>query len=141
MKGRKRHIVVDTDGRLVAALVHAADVPDRDGARPVLRLARAKSQRLARVWHDGAYVGDLADWAAQELDLTLEHAVRATDTATSGFVVQPRRWVVERSFAWFGRYRRLSKDYEEGTDSSHAWLCLAMIHIFLRRLAPGVHYA
>ncbi len=107
VNGRKRHLLVDTDGRAVLVVVHPADVPDRDGARVVLRRACAKSDRLAHVWHDGAYTGDLAEWAAQELDLTLEFAVRCTDTP--GFVVQPRRWVVERSFAWFGRYWSLRR--------------------------------
>jgi putative transposase len=127
---------VDTEGRLTTAVVHAADIPDRVGARRVLARARAKLARLAHVWTDGAYTGDVVDWAAADLDLRLECVSKPPDIV--GSVVLPRRWVVERTLGWFGRYRRLSKDYEEQVDTSQTWLYVAMTHILVRRLARGL---
>lgn len=115
VKGRKRHIVVDTLGHLVEVVVHAANIQDRDGAKLVFaKLSQATKDSLCKLWADGGYAGALVDWVREHLDAVLEIVSR--DPGQSGFHVLPRRWVVERTFAWFGRYRRLSKDYEKLTD-------------------------
>ena len=132
--GRKRHILVDTEGFLLAAVVHPADIQDRDGAYMVLEQAAAQTRRVAHLWADAAYRGPFARWVRDEWGWTLAVVQRAADLV--GFAVQPRRWVVERTFAWLGRNRRLSKDYEEYPASSEAWLYLAMSHLLLRRLCP-----
>ena len=132
IKGRKRHIVVDTLGHLLEVVVHAANIQDRDGAKLVLtKLASATQEHLRRLWADGGYAGALIDWVHEHLDAVLE--IVAKDPDLSGFHVLPRRWVVERTFAWFGRYRRLSKDYEQLTKSSEAMIYLAAIHTMLKR--------
>jgi putative transposase len=115
--------------------VHPADVQDHEGAYQVLAETQPVTPRLRHWWADGAYAGTVVDWAAETFGWTVEIVRRAPDAV--GFVVQPRRWVVERTFAWFGRYRRLSKDYEEDPTSSEAWLFAAMTHILVRRLAAA----
>lgn len=131
--GRKRHIVVDTLGNLLEVVVHAADIQDRDGAMFVLyKLAPAVKSHLRKLWADGGYAGKLIDWVREHLDAVLEIVER--DPAQKGFKVLPRRWVVERTFAWFGRYRRLSKDYEHDPSSSETVIYLASIRTMLRRL-------
>ena len=132
--GRKRPILVDTEGLLLAVVVHPADIQDRDGAYAVLARATAQTRRVAHLWADAAYRGPFARWVRDEWGWTLAVVQRAADMV--GFAVQPRRWVVERTFAWLGRNRRLSKDYEEYPASSEAWLYLAMSHLLLRRLCP-----
>ncbi len=134
MKGRKRHIVVDTTGLLLAVVVHAADIQDRDGAKPVLRKLLGRFPRLKLIWADGAYAGHLVDWAYVLAGWLIEVVKRANNTHS--FEVLPRRWVVERTLGWLGRNRRLSKDYEELTESSEAWVHIAMIHLMLKRLRP-----
>ncbi len=134
MSGRKRHLLVDTLGLLLAVVVHAASVQDRDGAKLVLAKARARCPRLQRLWADGSYAGQLIDWVREKCGWVLEIVKRPAEAR--GFQVLPRRWVVERTFAWLGRYRRLSKDYEATTASSEAWITIAMIHLMLRRLEP-----
>jgi len=132
VNGRKRHIVVDTLGHLLEVVVHAANIQDRDGAKLVLdKLSTATKERLCKLWADGGYAGALIDWVCEHLDAVLEIVSR--DPEQVGFHVLPHRWVVERTFAWFGRYRRLSKDYEKLTDSSEAMLYLASIHTLLKR--------
>lgn len=101
----------------------------------VLEKARGKFPRLTLVWADGGYAGKLIEWVKETCGWWLE-IVKRSD-AVQGFVVLPRRWVVERTFGWLGRCRRLSKDYEELTASSEAMIQLAMIHLMLKRLAPG----
>ena len=133
MKGRKRHLVVDTLGLLLAVVVHSAGIQDRDGAQLVLTKLQGSFPRLRLIWADGGYAGRLVAWAAAFGDWALE-IVKRSDKAT-GFVVLPRRWVVERTFGWLMKFRRLSKDYEETSQSSEAWIRLAMIHIMARRLA------
>ncbi len=123
--------MVDTNGLLLAVSVVPANVQDRDGAKELLGFCLGTYPRLKTVWADAAYGGQLIAWAKTLLGITLQ-IVRRTD---KGFVVLPRRWVVERTFAGLGKYRRLSKDYEELPASSEAWIRLAMIHIMLRRLA------
>ena len=131
---RKRHILTDTGGLLVAALVHTADIQDRDGAPDILSSIRASFPWLRHVFADGGYAGDKLRTALKgKGDWTLE-IIKRSDTAT-GFVLLPRRWVVERTFAWFGRNRRLAKDFEATLESSTAWLLLASIQLMTRRLA------
>ncbi len=131
--GRKRHILVDTLGLLVVVVVTAASVQDRDGARLLLRRRRSAWKTLRRVWVDGAYRGQLVDWAWHHARLTLQVVLRPDEQR--GFVVLPRRWVVERTCAWLSQARRLSKDYEELPSSSEAMIYVTMIRLMLRRLA------
>jgi putative transposase len=129
--GRKRHVLVDTLGLLVVVGT-AASLQDRDGARLVLGRRRGAWKQLRRVWVDGAYRGQLLDWAWRHLHLRLQ-LVRRAD-AHRGFVVLPRRWVIERTFAWLRQARRKSKDYEELPSRSEAMIYLTMIRLMLRRL-------
>ena len=127
--------MVDTLGLILAVVVHPADVQDRDGAKLVLAKLRDRFSRLRLIWADGGYAGQLVEWVRglrPRNKLRLE-IVRRSDDA-KGFVVLPRRWVVERTFAWLGRCRRLSKDYEATTASSEAFVKLAMVHHMARRL-------
>lgn len=121
-------------GLLLAIVVHAADIQDRDGAKLVLTKLVGKFSRLKLIWADGGYAGKLIEWT-RELGHWILQIVKRSDDVT-GFRVLPKRWIVERTFAWFGRYRRLSKDYETLTESSEAMIHLAMIHLMLRRLRP-----
>ena len=124
---------MDTLGLLVAARVHPADESDRDGAYDLLEQARPHTARVQQLWADQGYTGDLVGWIKQTFGWRVE-IVRRAERQT-GFAVQPRRWVVERTFGWLGRSRRLSKDYEEQTDSAEAWIYLAMSRLLVRRLA------
>ena len=133
MKGRKRHIVVDTQGLLLAVAVHPADVQDRDGAKLVLTRLRGRFPGLRVIWADGAYAGKLVQWAREVGGWTLELVRRPARQHT--FQVLLRRWVVERTLAWLGRYRRLSKDYEALPATTEAWVYAAMTGLILRRLA------
>lgn len=133
MKGRKRHIVVDTLGLLLSCAVHPADIQDRDGAKLVLEGLAARFPRMRKVWADGGYAGQLIEKAKSWGKWVLE-IVKRSDKA-QGFELLPHRWIVERTFAWLGRHRRLSKDYEVFTENSEAMIRLAMIRLMLRRLA------
>ena len=134
VKGRKRHILTDTLGLLVTAIVHTADIQDRDGAPAVLTSIRSSFPWLRHVFADGGYAGEKLETALTgQGDWTLE-IIKRSDAA-KGFVLLPRRWVVERTFAWFGRNRRLSKDFEETIESSTAWLMLASVQLMTRRIA------
>jgi putative transposase len=136
VKGRKRHIIVDTQGYLLAALVHPANLADcKTAPQVVAQLPPPTQQHLQLLWADGAYQGDLEDLLRDDFDITL-HIVQK-DPQAKGFQLLAHRWVVERTFAWLGRYRRLSKDYEQCTHSSTATLFLASIHTLLKRLAPA----
>jgi putative transposase len=115
-------------------VVHAADIQDRDGAKLVLRKLQGLFPRLKVIWADSGYAGKLIGWAARFGGWTVEIVKRLG--GVTGFVVLPKRWIVERTFAWFGRYRRLSKDYETLTHSSEAMILWTMIHLMLRRLRP-----
>ena len=140
VKGRKRHIVVDTLGLLIAVVVTSADVQDYHGAKPALLRAKGRSPGLRVVWVDGIYEkGWLIDWARGECGWELQ-VVKRTDKE-GGFEVLPKRWVVERTFGWLGRYRRLSKDYEVLPETSEAMIQMTMIHIMLRRLEPTHQYS
>ena len=116
-------------------VVHCAGIQDRDGAQLVLTQLQGVFPRLQRIWADQGYAGALVTWAAALAGWVLEIVQRPADA--TGFVVLPKRWIVERTLAWLSRYKRLSKDYEETSRSSEAWVQLAMIHLMTRRLAPG----
>ena len=134
IKGRKRHIVTDTAGHLVGVQVHAADIQDRDGAVAVLASIRSLYPWLRHVFADGGYAGDKLRDALAAMGRWTIDIIKRSDNATS-FVVLPRRWVVERTFAWLGRCRRLAKDFEATIASAVAWVLVAHIRILTRRLA------
>ncbi len=134
IKGRKRHIVTDTIGLMLFVIIHGADVQDRDGAPMVLRAIRHRFPWLRHVFADGGYAGPkLRQAMAGHGDWTIE-IIKRSDAA-KGFEVLPRRWVVERTFAWLGRCRRLAKDWERSLESSTAWTLVASIRLMTRRLA------
>lgn len=135
MNGRKRHLVVDTLGLILMVVVHAADIQDRDGAKLVFRKLRGLYPRLKRIWADGGYAGKLIDWTKRVGRWTLEIVKRSDKVA--GFAVLPKRWIVERTFGWIGRYRRMSKDYEMLIPSSETMILIVMINVMVHRLAPG----
>lgn len=126
-------MVVDTLGLLLAVVVHAASVQDRDGARDVLRRLKGRFRRLTLIWADGGYAGQLIGWAKRIGCWTLDIVKR---TEAGCFEVLPHRWVVERTFGWLGRYRRLSKDYEYLPESSETMIYVSMINLMTHRLAP-----
>lgn len=132
--GRKRHIVTDTAGHLVGLNVHPADTQDRDGAVALLASIRSLHPWLRHVFADGAYAGDKLEHALAELGRWTVEVIRRCDAA-KGFEVLPRRWVVERTFAWLGRCRRLAKDFEATIASAVAWILVAHIRRLTRRLA------
>jgi putative transposase len=134
-KGRKRHILVDVLGLLLTVIVTSADVPDRDGARMLLRVLRHRFTRLRLMWADSAYTGFLATWlyGLRPRGRVRLEIIKRLDQA-KGFVLLPKRGVVERTFGWFGKYRRLSKDYEYLTASSEAMIYVAMTHLMVRRI-------
>jgi putative transposase len=136
IKGRKRHIVVDTLGLILALVVHPADVQDYDGAVLVLRILgqlKARFHRLKVIFADSAYGrNNLPECVRDTFGWLLQTVLRPA--RVKGFVVLPKRWIVERTFGWLGRYRRHSKDYERNTASSEAMIYIAMSHIMLRRL-------
>jgi putative transposase len=133
LKGRKRHLLVDTLGLPVAVYVTPADLSDPAGARKLLASLAFRVPRLQKIWADAAYRGkDLADWCQQHGGWELETVER--EPGTRGFQVQPRRWVVERCFAWLPRNRRLAKDYERRVQTSETLIELVAIRLLLRRL-------
>ena len=134
VKGRKRHILTDTGGRLVAGMVHAAHIQDRDGAPPLLASIRWAFPWLRHVFADGAYAGPKLGKALEKIGQWTLEIVKRSDDVT-GFKVLPRRWVVERTFAWLGRNRRLAKDFEATIASAEAWLMIASIQLLTRRIA------
>jgi len=133
VKGRKRHLLTDTNGLPVAAVVHPADIQDRDGAPLVLASARYLYPWLRHVFADGAYNGATLAAALAKIGRWRIEIVKRSDAA-AGFVVLPRRWVVERTFAWLNRNRRLAKDFEATIESALAWLFLASVKLLMRRL-------
>lgn len=133
VKGRKRHIVVDTMGYLLIVVVHAAHIYDGHAAREVLSRLFLLMNTVKKIWADGTYAGtELARWVNTQFQCVLE-VVNKKKTG-KGFQVLPRRWVVERTFAWLGRSRRLSKDYERNPNSSASMVYVASIRLMLRRL-------
>ena len=125
---------MDTLGLILAVVVHAADIQDRDGGRCVLERVGGRFHRLRRIWADGGYGGTFVDWTRQHFRRVVE-IVKRSDLHR--FVVLPKRWIVERTFAWLGKYRRLSKDYETLPASSEMMIYLAMINLMIHRLKPG----
>jgi putative transposase len=136
VNGRKRHILVDTLGLLLVVMVTAASTQDRDGAKLLLKVLSNHWTRLRLIWADSSYAGELIEWVRhlRERRRVRLEIVRRSD-ATRGFVVLPKRWIVERTFGWLNRCRRLSKDYEYLTETSEAIIHVAMINLMVRRLA------
>ena len=118
---------------MLAVVVHAASLQDRDGAKLVFEKIKGKFTRLKLIWADGAYAGQLVEWVKNVCGWLMEIVRR--NEGVKGFQLLPRRWVVERTFGWFGRYRRLSKDYEFQTDTSENMVLIAMIQLMVHRLA------
>jgi transposase len=135
IKGRKRHLLVDTLGLVLGATVSPANVPEREGALGLLQGALGSLKWLRRLWVDGGYEGELFAQQVKEMRPKLEVEVIKRSDDTKGFKVLPRRWIVERTFAWLMRHRRLVRDYETTESSAEAWIYLAMIRIQIRRLA------
>ena len=159
VNGRKRHILVDTSGLLLKVVVHPADLQDREGAKQVLTAMQTEFPTITHVWADMGYTGSLQDWMQATFGWKLTIVKRPTRPRgvwafpeqvidwsailpPKGFHPLPRRWVVERTFAWLGRNRRLSKDYERLTTTEEAWMYLAGIRLMLHRLvAPAAKAA
>jgi len=134
IKGRKRHILTDTEGNLLGAVTHTADVQDRDGAPCVIADAKESYPTLAHLFADGGYAGEKLEMALRDINGPTIEIVKRPD-GVKGFVVIARRWVVERTFAWLGRCRRLAKDWEATIASSDAWLLVASIRRTVRLIA------
>lgn len=122
-------------GLILAIVVHAANIQDRDGAQLVLGKLCGRYGRLKLIWADGGYAGKLIEWTASFGNWVLKIVKRRDDVV--GFAVLPKRWIVERTFGWIGRYRRMSKDYEMLPASSEAMILIVMINLMVHRLAPG----
>ncbi len=136
VNGRKRHILVDVMGLVMVAVVHPANVQDRDGAKLVLERVKNAFSRLRLIWADGGYAGRLGQWVLElrhTRRLRLEIVKRPDNVR--GFKVLPRRWVVERTFGWLGRHRRFSRDYEQLTSSGESMIHITMIGLMVSRLA------
>jgi putative transposase len=131
--GRKRHIVVDVLGLLLCVVVHSAGIQDRNAAPMVLRKALLFCPSILLFWADGGYAGKLVTWVLAVLSRVLEIIKRPQKK----FKVLQWRWIVERTFGWLNRYRRLSKDYERCPPNSETWIKLAMINLMIHRLQPG----
>jgi len=134
INGRKRHIATDTAGNVLEVIVHEADIQDRDGAPMVIESLRQSYPSLVKLFADGGYAGEKLSAAIAHIEGLAIEIVKRSDT-TKGFVVLPKRWVVERSFAWLNRCRRLAKDWESTIASSEAWLLLASIRRMVRAIA------
>jgi transposase len=147
LSGRKRHLLVDTLGLLLKVVVHPANIQDREGAQWLLLTLQSSLPRLELIWADNGYLGPLQAWVWKTFGWRLEIVQRPggrggwmkedqePPTRTPGFQVLPRRWVVERTIAWIGRNRRMSKDYEFLPATSEAWIYLSMLRLMLKRLA------
>ncbi len=139
MKGRKRHLLVDTLGLLWAVVVHSAGIQDHQGARLVIERLKASPEqwaRLEKIYADGAYgKGGLEAWLLEQLAAELEIVSRPREA--KGFVVLAKRWIGERSFAWISRNRRFSKDYEFLPQISEQLILITMSRLMARRLAPS----
>jgi putative transposase len=135
VNGRKRHIAVDTMGLLLAVVITAASVQDRDGARPLLWNLRRACRRVRLAWADAVYTGRLTAWAAA---LKMRICI-VSKRNPHAFEVLPRRWVVERTFAWISKNRRTTRDYERLPASHEAMILWAMTALMARRLAPPAH--
>ena len=134
INGRKRHLLVDTIGLMVAAIVHRADIQDRDGAPLLLATMRSAFPWLRHVFADAGYAGEKLRQALAKLGQWTLDIVRRSEAAV-GFEPLPRRWVVERTIAWLNRNRRLAKDCESTIESAQAWLFIASVKLLSRRIA------
>ncbi|EDP64721.1 transposase [alpha proteobacterium BAL199] len=134
IKGRKRHILIDTEGNLVHGIIHTADIQDRDGAPLLLAEIIHRFPWLRHLFADGGYAGDKLREALRCIGKWTIEIIKRSDVA-KGFEVLPRRWVVERTLAWLSRNRRLAKDFEQTIASASAWLFVASVQIFTRRIA------
>ena len=148
VNGRKRHILVDTLGLLLKVVVHPAGLADRQGGRLLIQAVKGQFPTLQKIWADQGYTGEFKRWASHELNVDLEvvypwwrqlkryapDLLEAQGIDPEAFHVLPRRWVVERSFAWLGRNRRLAKDFEALSETTETWCYLAMSRLVLRRL-------
>ena len=132
INGRKRHVLVDMLGLLLAVVVTPANKQDRDGAKDVLLAAKGRFPRLRVIWADGGYAGTLLAWAKQVCGWLVRTILRPE--GQKGFVLLPKRWVVERTFGWLMKYRRLVRDYETEPEMSETMIYAAMIHRMLRKL-------
>ena len=149
ISGRKRHLLVDSTGLVSAVVVHEGKIADRDGARLLLGKAVEKLPRMQKVWADRGYNGKIGEWMKERLGWTLEIVKPPSRWVwvppgeepppyPRGFIVLPRRWVIERTFAWITRNRRMSRDYEFLAETTEALIYVAMIRLMVRRLAKGV---
>jgi transposase len=136
IKGRKRHILTDTGGLLVGTVVHEASIQDRDGAPSVLASIRSLYPWLRHLFADCGYAGDKLSQALKSLGKWTVEIIKRSDTA-KGFVLLPRRWVVERTLAWLNRNRRLAKDFEALISTAETWVMIASVKLIMRRLARG----
>jgi putative transposase len=137
VKGRKRHIAVDTLGCLLLVLVTHASLQDRDGGLNLCTDMQLVFGTIAKVWADSAYAGDLVEYVRRFCRFALEIVKRPKEQC--GFQVQPKRWIVERTFGWLTPFRRLSKDYETTTESSESMIKIAHSRVLLRRLVPALY--
>ena len=135
VQGRKRHLVVDTLGLVLKAFVTEADYQDRTVASWLVPLLPETFPRLKKLWADGGYSGEWLEQLPADFPIRLE--ISTPPKGQRGFTLLPRRWVVERTFAWLGHSRRLSKDYEYLVTTADAMIYAAMIRLMLRRLAPS----
>jgi putative transposase len=124
--------MVDTNGLLLSIFVSAADLDEREGAKSLLENVSQRFPRLSKIWADSGYIGPFAEWVKEHYAIDVEIIKRTDDL--KGFKVVPRRWVVERTFGWFGRFKRLSKDYELLPEHSESMIYLAMTWLMLCRL-------
>ena len=127
-------MIVDTLGLIVALVVHPANIQDRDGGRLLIEQLGTRFVRLRVIFADGGYAGKFVDWTVGWYGRVVEIVKRSE---SHKFMVLPKRWIVERTFSWLGRYRRLSKDYETRIDCSEAMIHIAMINLMVHRLNPG----
>ena len=148
ISGRKRHLLVDTEGLVIGAVVHEANIADRDGAKLLLAKTSEGLPRMEKVWADRGYNGKIGEWIKERLGWALEIAkpprrwvrVPAGEDPPqypAGFIVLPRRWVIERTIGWIMRNRRMSRDYEFLAETTEALIYVAMIRLMLRRLSKG----
>jgi putative transposase len=137
VKGRKRHIVVDTLGLLLLVMVTPASMQDRDGGVQLCDEVQQQFARIKKIWADSSYRGELVEYVQVWCRFVLEIVKRPADQR--GFQVQPKRWIVERTLSWLNPFRRLSKDYENTTTSSESMIKIAHIHVLLRRILPAFY--
>jgi putative transposase len=149
ISGRKRHLLVDTEGLVIKGVVHEASIADRDGAKLLLEKVGERLPRMEKVWADRGYNGKIGEWIKERLGWALEivkpprrwvrvPANEEPPAYPAGFIVLPRRWVIERTIAWIMRNRRMSRDYEFLAETTEALIYVAMIRLMLRRLAKAV---